>query len=251
MRRFLLPLTALSFSGWSQPAQQQAQPPIVVQVQMPPTNPWIHIVELIVPGIIGAGLALFGVWLTNKHNEMTNAANREHQLQVEVAKAEIAAKYKSQDNRWDFRKDVHVNLIKAATEAQRAAVAMGRALMEYNRLADQMQTFFDTLNESNSRIHIYSNLAPLAMADDVLPLVSVIQADVSSHEGELKLDLPETITGWTERHSARYTDLVQKLQEAGRKDLSARGKSSSFRRSAIPPERRRAQKRYNAFLRPG
>ena len=34
-------------------------------------------------------------------------------------------------------------------------------------------------------------------------------------------------------------------------DLAARGKSSSFRRGAIPPERRRAQKRYNAFLRPG
>ena len=33
--------------------------------------------------------------------------------------------------------------------------------------------------------------------------------------------------------------------------LAARGKSSSFRRGAIPPERRRAQKRYNAFLRPG
>ena len=43
------------------------------------------------------------------------------------------------------------------------------------------------------------------------------------------------------------------LQPAARmlQGLAARGKSSSFRRGAIPPERRRAQKRYNAFLRPG
>jgi len=82
MRRFLLALTVLSFSAWSQPAQQQAQLPIVVQVQMPPTNPsWMHLVELVVPGIIGAGLALFGVWLTNKHNAATNAANRKHELE--------------------------------------------------------------------------------------------------------------------------------------------------------------------------
>jgi hypothetical protein len=78
MRRSLLILAAISFSAWSQPAQQQAQPPIVVQVQMPPTNPWMHLVELVVPGIIGAGLALFGVWLTNKNNAATNAANRGH-----------------------------------------------------------------------------------------------------------------------------------------------------------------------------
>ena len=37
MRRFLLVLTFFSFAGWSQPAQQQAQPPIVVKVEMPPT----------------------------------------------------------------------------------------------------------------------------------------------------------------------------------------------------------------------
>jgi hypothetical protein len=36
MRRFLLTLTIISFSGWSQPAQQHAQPPIVVKVEMPP-----------------------------------------------------------------------------------------------------------------------------------------------------------------------------------------------------------------------
>lgn len=36
MRRFLLVFTFTCFAGWSQPAQQQAQSPVVVQVQMPP-----------------------------------------------------------------------------------------------------------------------------------------------------------------------------------------------------------------------
>jgi len=37
MRRFLLLLTLFSVPGWSQaPAQQVAQPPIVVKVEMPP-----------------------------------------------------------------------------------------------------------------------------------------------------------------------------------------------------------------------
>jgi hypothetical protein len=80
MRRFLLSLTFISFSAWSQPGQPQAQPPIVVQVQMPPSNPWVHLVELVLPGIIGAVLALFGVWLTNRNNAANNADNRQHEL---------------------------------------------------------------------------------------------------------------------------------------------------------------------------
>jgi hypothetical protein len=35
MRRLFLILTALGISAWAQPAPARAQPPIVVQVQMP------------------------------------------------------------------------------------------------------------------------------------------------------------------------------------------------------------------------
>jgi hypothetical protein len=38
----------------------------------------MRLVELVIPGIIGAGLALLGVWYTNKNNAITNAANRQH-----------------------------------------------------------------------------------------------------------------------------------------------------------------------------
>src|ERR1039458_6161378 len=116
MRRVLLTLFLISVSGWSQAAQQPAQPPIVVQVQMPPANPWMRLVELIVPGIIGAGLALFGVWLTNRNNARTNAANRQHQLDVEVAKAKIAAEYRSNDNRWEFRQAIYVGLVTSTSD---------------------------------------------------------------------------------------------------------------------------------------
>jgi hypothetical protein len=99
MRRFLLVLTVISFAGWSQPAQPQAQPPIVVQVQMPPETLWTTLLKLAIPTLLGAGLGagltLYGVRLTNKHNAAENAANRRHQLQVETAKAELAANYRS------------------------------------------------------------------------------------------------------------------------------------------------------------
>ena len=37
MQRLLLVLTAISFLGWTQPAQLPAQPPIAVKVEVPPT----------------------------------------------------------------------------------------------------------------------------------------------------------------------------------------------------------------------
>src|ERR1035438_4989921 len=103
MRRFWLIITVLSFAGWSQPPQQQAQPPIPVTIEMPPESIWTALLKVVLPTILGAGLGagitLYGLRQTNKHNATENMANREHQLAVEVAKAEIAAKHRSQDNR--------------------------------------------------------------------------------------------------------------------------------------------------------
>src|ERR1035438_5503634 len=116
MRRIVLLFFALSVLGRSQTVQQLAQPPIVVKVEMPSESAWTTLVKLVIPTILGAGLALYGVRQTNKHNTAENAANREHQLRLETAKAEIAVKYKSRDNRWEFRKDVYVNLIEATSD---------------------------------------------------------------------------------------------------------------------------------------
>jgi hypothetical protein len=52
MRRFLLTLTFISSAGWSQPAQPQAQPPIIVQVQMPPApKHYLQIAALVAVGV--------------------------------------------------------------------------------------------------------------------------------------------------------------------------------------------------------
>jgi hypothetical protein len=85
MRRFLLILTVLSFSGWSQPGQQKAQPPTVVKVEMPPESIWTALLRIAIPailaGAVGAGLTLYGVRQTNRHNAAENAANRQHELE--------------------------------------------------------------------------------------------------------------------------------------------------------------------------
>jgi hypothetical protein len=58
MRRFLLMLTFLSCTGWSQPAPQQVQPPIVVQVQTPtPKRGFLDYVQELGP-LIAASVAI-------------------------------------------------------------------------------------------------------------------------------------------------------------------------------------------------
>jgi hypothetical protein len=87
MRRYLLTLTVLSFYAWAQPAQQQGQTPnsrSANSTNSPtanPPNPWTEIRNF-APGIITALSALIAVGLTQRH-----------QLRLEIAKAEIAAKY--------------------------------------------------------------------------------------------------------------------------------------------------------------
>jgi hypothetical protein len=79
MRRFLLALTAFAFLGWSQPAQPQAQPPIVINNVQPHEGFWTGLLKLAIPTIAGAALAsgitLYGL----KADE--NKANRQHELE--------------------------------------------------------------------------------------------------------------------------------------------------------------------------
>jgi hypothetical protein len=80
MRRTLLVLTFTTVAGWSQPASQQA-PPTAQKAENQPPKPWIHLAELAVPGLVGIAGALIGVFLTNKCNAATFAANRKHELE--------------------------------------------------------------------------------------------------------------------------------------------------------------------------
>ena len=210
MRRSFLILTAISFSVWSQPAQQATPPPIVVQVQMPPTNPWMHLVELVVPGIIGAGLALFGVWLTNKHNAATNAANRQHQVDVERVKDEIAAQAKSRDNRWEFRKTVYVNLVNSLTDLITCYGVVYLGAKGTKETPDISQETNERLKRSLDQFLIHVNLAPLATAERVHHL---IQTQLPRF-----FEMGETDSATIEH----YENLVSVLVEM-RKDLCTEG----------------------------
>jgi cytochrome c-type biogenesis protein CcmE len=72
---------------------------------MPPESVWMVLLKVVLATVLGvalgSGITLYGMRQNNKHNATENKANREHQLEVEIAKAEIAAKHRSNDRRWE------------------------------------------------------------------------------------------------------------------------------------------------------
>jgi hypothetical protein len=231
MRRFLFTLTFISLAGWSQPAQPQAQPPIVVQVQMPPESIWTALLKLAIPtilaAIVGSGITFYGVWLTNKRNSTENEANRKHQLDIERAKDEIAAEAKSRDNRWAFRKDVYVKLITSAVglaqliEVRAGISQLQKSPLHPNNKADQSFLTEQAIS-SNDRFQttvqefvLHTYLARLAVADDVDDAIEAIR-------GKLDLDFNSpTIQTQAEVAVNALIRLSHLLQAAGRKDLWA------------------------------
>ena len=208
MRRFLLTFTFISFAGWSQPVQPPAQPPIVVRVEMPPANPWLRVVEVVIPGIIGIAGALIAVWFTQRH-----------QRRLEFHKAEIAARYKSHDNRWAFRKDVYVNILAACDALANSLVAvaeMQRVINSkspgYESLLPLQQQNMSNIVRNQGEFSKYALWAPLAMADDVAPLVQLALKQLA---GGNDLDDCDALTSKT----MMLLRLTAALQTAGRKDL--------------------------------
>ena len=118
-------LAAVSSSQQPQTTRPAEPPPIILKVEMPPTDPCMRLIEIVVPGIVGAGLALLGVWLTNRTNERTNTANRLHQQELERIKDQLAAEAKSRDNRWEFRNSVYVNLLSGVEEFLSSTAQVG------------------------------------------------------------------------------------------------------------------------------
>jgi hypothetical protein len=231
MRRSFLSFTVLSLAAWSQPAPQQAQPLIVVKVEMPPEGIWTSLFKLVIPTILGAGLGagitLYGVSKTNKHNATENAADRENQLQVEAAKANIAAEAKSRDNRWAFRKDVYVNLINATTDlirfyanlrltnaktavVERNAPDAARRFHEEQERVEHWKQFRMVTDTLMKHLH----LAKLATADEVFPALEKTTKDLFSATDPYSLS-PEALTD----RIMTYFDLRTRLCDAGRKDL--------------------------------
>jgi hypothetical protein len=84
MRQFALctfGFAALSLCQNLEGQRSSEERPIIVKIEMPPQSTWTRIVELAVPTVLGAGLALFGVWLTSRKNETANEASRKHEFE--------------------------------------------------------------------------------------------------------------------------------------------------------------------------
>jgi hypothetical protein len=224
MRRFLLVLTFITFAGWSQPAQQQAQPPIPVKIEMPPTNPWVRVVELIIPGIIGAGLALLGVWFTNKNNAAANAANRQHQLNMERIKDEIAAEAKTRDNRWTFRKDIYCSTLKSTFMVMNGYMrVLQSVLLLKDNNAETRAAGERMLANAQRDLQLHGTdfltsgiLAPLALADD---LASALEATWKHRLQPVVLNGVDIDAVALQMEIDRLTTLIGMLIQAGRKDL--------------------------------
>lgn len=142
---------------------------------------------------------------------------------VEDIKDEIAAQAKSRDNRWAFRKDVYVNLINATTgligaysdlisyhPRRLSRLAFRSPIVRRNMVANA-----NNLNAFSDEFAKYVQLAPLAMADSVVQLVS----DAVAEMGEM-LDghSPDYIPD-VKRRIGILKQLRVRLQDAGRKNL--------------------------------
>ena len=149
---------------------------------------------------------------------------------VESIKDEIAAQAKSRDNRWEFRKEVYVNLITATSGLIRAWSGVATNMSEASRLKHEQIPLTDlrmagVIKRLNSDIDdqvahgnvfaTYVSLSPLAIAEDVVPLVT----STWERFKELDLSSPELIAANMPEKQKILGELLRTLQAAGRKDL--------------------------------
>jgi hypothetical protein len=162
---------------------------------------------------------------TNRYHAAENAANREHQLQLEIKKAEIAAKDKSQDNRWEFRQSVYVGLLSATTGLKRlyARMAMFSDRHRGESEKEVSKRFGPQLEGWSAAVKQFWNAAvqaPLAMADDILVLVNEAAAkqppliDLATSKGASDIRDAANTMGQLEVQLQEV-----QLQKAGRRDL--------------------------------
>jgi hypothetical protein len=145
---------------------------------------------------------------------------------VESIKDEIAAGAKSRDNRWAFRKDTYVSLIKATSDLISAQLELMGCARRYSQLnvpgvLDTEEGIVASANEASDRskqaIRAFlesASLAPLAVADSVADAIRTVNPRLDNCD----LRDPEA-----ERHLQEGVELFRSLlllfHSAGRKDL--------------------------------
>jgi flagellar motor protein MotB len=143
---------------------------------------------------------------------------------VEGIKDDIAAQAKSRDNQWAFKKDVYTNLITTTTDISSVlskhlhleSSLSAQGIPSPSRdaaLTKQLSEDSGVLSTLVTAFVRYANLAPLATADSVTPLV--LESAVRFNEffaGNPNAALLTSVI-------TNFNSLRERLQAAGRKDL--------------------------------
>jgi hypothetical protein len=187
---------------------------------------WMGLLKLAIPTIAAAALAsgitLYGVNKTHKHQATENEASRKHLLQVEIAKAEIAAKYKSRDRRWEFRKELHVDLNKTTVDVMLTLTRLFQFASLRNHDSEvvrenawkNIRMLQDELTLNVKAFWHSVTLAPLATAEGVFTIVEQNYRQMGD-----RIDWDADPEKDIESQLDATTRCLKALQTAGRKDL--------------------------------
>ncbi len=146
-----------------------------------PRNPWMALFPIFLSGVLGAGGVLIGVWLAGRRRAAENAANRQNTLEVERLKAEIAAKGRSQDLRWAFRREVYANLSLTIAAFIESSKQRRSLLKEHRAIPESLQQEILT---QLAQLRALANLASLAIGESVLPSLRSVLTNSSAVEGD-------------------------------------------------------------------
>jgi|ERR1017187_3056705 hypothetical protein len=213
IRRLLLLLSAFATLTWAQDVRAprpEEPPPITVKVEPPPESVGATVMKLAIPTILGAGLTLFGVWLTNKRNAAENEANRKHQFEVN-----------SRQKRWEFRKDVYTKLLACLTGMMQNSLERSRLLncrthidekdkARLNSISADLDSNNDSYLVLLTEYYALFYLSTVATADTLLKEDAVATA-FTDHDSN-------TVVGVKKRLDALHR-LVQSVSNAARQDL--------------------------------
>jgi len=139
---------------------------------------------------------------------------------VETIRDDIAAEAKRRDNRWEFRKTVYVNLLTSISDVISALAQLNELQVQFptnvanpdsRKLLEEHRSTFRSASATFIR---YAALAPLAIADSVLPITMVLDKQLPA----FFLSNPQQATSMLSV-IANFNAARDALQKAGREDL--------------------------------
>jgi hypothetical protein len=172
---------------------------------MPPESIWTAILRIAVPailaGAIGAGIALYGVRLTNAHNAAENAANREH-----------AAKMWDIETRQKAKREHHEAIITEFMSLEKAAGELETNLSSPERraAAERLQ---ERLRSFEQRLHLSCLFIPEAILEAVSRAFTAFSASCGVSKGD------DAVPAFSPEKKRSFKDEFIQFTVAARKDL--------------------------------